>query len=152
LVPSSSRSPVYQAPGYRKKKWAVPGAGVDGHSGLAMNRHNKLIFWNGARFIHFFDPDTREWRLFDWIDEGPTIGSKVYSKWVWIPRYDLYVGYADYKSNVWVCRHPKERKGKIVNTTSDSWLRSDYGPNINVRSVQIFTGTIIFDVSAWSDA
>ena len=48
------------------KKWSVPGAGVDGHSGLAMTSDNKIITWDGASFIHIFDPDTREWRLFDW--------------------------------------------------------------------------------------
>jgi hypothetical protein len=109
---------LFTKPPVISKKWTAPGAGVGGHSGLAMTRDNKLIFWNGASLIHTFDPGTLEWRLFDWVDKGPKIGSRVYSKWVWVPRYDLYVGYSDYKSNVWVYRHPKERKGKRVNTVS----------------------------------
>ena len=83
---------LFTKPPIISKKVTAPGAGVDGHSGLAMTRDNKLIFWNGAGLIHTFDPKTLEWRLFDWMGKGPKIGSRVYSKWVWIPRYDLYVG------------------------------------------------------------
>ncbi len=123
----------------------MPGAGVDGHSGLAMTRDNKLIVRDGASFIHVFDPDTREWRLFDWKLNGPKNGVRVYSKWVWVPRYDLYVGYADYKSPVWVYRHPKNQKGKIVNTTSiQSYLKkAPSGDSVTVPPGIYRAGAII---------
>ncbi|NKB21373.1 MAG: hypothetical protein GKS01_12835 [Alphaproteobacteria bacterium] len=99
-------------------KHSVPGAGVSGYSGLAMMRDNKLIFWNGSDLIHTYDPQTRDWRVFDWGMQGPRYGFGVYSKWVRVPKFDVYVGYADHKIGAWVYRHPKKLKGTIVETNS----------------------------------
>ncbi|MBK20159.1 MAG: hypothetical protein CMM52_15105 [Rhodospirillaceae bacterium] len=109
------------------------GAGVDGFSGIARTRDDKLIFWNGASYIHTYDPETQEWRLFDWAGKGPKIGSRVYSKWVWLPRYDVYVGYADAKSSAWVYRHPISEKGKPVNTSSIQPLLKKAKPGETVK-------------------
>jgi hypothetical protein len=97
-------------------KLGKSGAGVTGGSGMALMPDGRLLFWDGGRMVHTYDPDSRNWTLFDWSGKGgPNYASaQVYSKWVHLPGYNLYVGYVNDRRGVWVYRHPDNATGVSV--------------------------------------
>lgn len=99
------------------RKITPPAPGIGGGSGLAIDDEGTLTLWNGGSLILRFDPDSKEWRLFDWKAEAPPYTNRpIYSRWVYVPALKVYVGYADFQRGIWIYRHPADRKGEPVNT------------------------------------
>lgn len=76
---------------------------------LAVNKDGKLILWNGRSGIYVLDPDSKDstWRLINWGRNGPDKGyGRVYGKWVYLEKEDLFVGLSIHTTGVWVYKHP----------------------------------------------
>lgn len=96
-------------------KFAPPAAGF-GIGGAV--RKGKIITWDGRNFIGEFDPETKQFSLFDWTGKKPGKGDgKVYSKWVYLPKEDVFVGVTDESTGILVYKHPDS--GGVRTTTVD---------------------------------
>lgn len=76
---------------------------------LAVNKKGKLVLWNGRSGIYVLDPDSKDltWRLMKWGRNGPDKGyGRVYGKWIYLEKEDLFVGLSTHKTGVWIYKHP----------------------------------------------
>lgn len=88
----------------------IPTPGLHGRS-LALNSDGTVFSWDGGHRILTIDPDSPEsdWKLFDWARAGPKSGNRrVYSKWYYVPKYDIFVGLSTHKTGVWIYKHPPD--------------------------------------------
>lgn len=101
-------------------------AGVSGGSGLAV-RNGMLYFWNGGRAVTTYDPDKKLWERYVEL-RGPKGSRRIYSKWIYLARYDVFIGVSSRgrEGDVWVYKAPKDsRRGKRVGTrTVASYINS----------------------------
>jgi hypothetical protein len=79
--------------------------GINGSSGIALHvPSGKLVFWNGGNQIVTFDPDHEKWQKFDFSSNGPkqdgSESSYIYSKWIYLPEFDLFAGYNDPRQGI----------------------------------------------------
>lgn len=80
---------------------------------IAFDKNGLLVSWDGGSNVYVFNPDEPEprWKLFDWGENGPPTGSRrVYGKWVYVSKYDLFVGLSVHTTGVWVYKSPIKSK------------------------------------------
>ncbi len=75
---------------------------------IAVASDKKLYSWDGTGNISVINPDDdRRWKTLDWGVNGPPVGnSRVYGKWVYLEKENLFVGLSTHKTGVWVYKHP----------------------------------------------
>jgi len=94
-------------------------AGLLPDPGMALMKDGRLLFWGSGRRTHVYDPERNKWTMHDFSGPAPRpISQGVYSKWVRLDKYDVYVGYADFRRGVWVYRHPVNDPGTDMGTKS----------------------------------
>ncbi len=105
---------------------------------LAANNKGELISWNGKSLITSFDPDSEKWRFFDWKNlGGPLLGdSRVYTKWRYIEKLDLFVGISRHDTGVWVYKHPKNIKWRTLDAASPQPYIDNAAPGSTVTIPQ----------------
>lgn len=83
---------------------------------MQLNNAGELISWSGHSLIASYSPEKDQWRVYDWKNEGgPQDGdNRVYSKWQYLPDYDLFVGISKHTTGVWVYKHPKDIAWKTL--------------------------------------
>ncbi|TVO73589.1 hypothetical protein [Sedimenticola selenatireducens] len=76
---------------------------------LAVAKDKRLYAWDGTSSISVIDPDgDRQWKTLEWSINGPPTGDgRVYGKWVYLDKEDLFVGLSTHKTGVWVYKHPE---------------------------------------------
>ncbi len=76
---------------------------------LAIAKDKRLYSWDGTSSISVIDPDgDRQWKTLEWGINGPPTGDgRVYEKWVYLEKEDLFVGLSTHKTGVWVYKHPE---------------------------------------------
>lgn len=86
--------------------------GFNGNIGAALHsRSGKLVLWNGERATAVFDPASSAIKVYE-NARSPAApsrgGSKgVFTKWLYIPEADVFVGYNNFRENVWLYRGPE---------------------------------------------
>lgn len=87
---------------------------------MQANNNGELISWNGTSLITSYSPEEDQWRIYDWKSQGgPQDGdSRVYSKWQYLPDYDLFVGLSKHTTGVWVYKHPTDIQWKTLKGSS----------------------------------
>lgn len=76
-------------------------------SGMAWHGPSgQLVFWNGGREVRLYDPVAGSWKILK-NPHGPAPGGKrPLAKWVYSPKYDVFVGLSDHKDGIWLYRLP----------------------------------------------
>jgi len=83
-------------------------ANVDHGKSLAIDNRGRILSWNGKSKIYSlaFDKKPPYWKEFNWGENGPQPGdNRVYGKWVYLPKDDVFVGLSSHKTGVWVYKH-----------------------------------------------
>lgn len=77
---------------------------------LVVAKDRKLYAWDGTSSVSVLDPDgERRWRTLEWGINGPPTGDgRVYGKWVYLKKEDLFVGLSTHKTGVWIYKHPEK--------------------------------------------
>ncbi len=99
----------------------------DGNSGELLHKYNakirhgkslaiavdgKLYSWDGISSVSVFDPDsTKRWKTLEWSLNGPPKGNaRVYGKWIYLNKENLFFGLSTHKTGVWIYKHPDNAK------------------------------------------
>ncbi|WP_156905180.1 hypothetical protein [Neptunomonas japonica] len=79
---------------------------------LAIANDGKLYSWNGTADVSVFDPDgDKVWRTLPWGVNGPLKGDhRVYGKWVYLEKEELFIGLSTHETGVWAYKHPNKPK------------------------------------------
>lgn len=88
---------------------------------IAFDKNGTLVSWNGGSKVYVFDPDEKEpaWKLFDWRGKGPYLGNgRVYGKWVYLDKYNLFAGLSVHKTGVWIYKNPTSAKPVSYSTNN----------------------------------
>lgn len=89
----------------------LPG-GVSHTSGLAVHeRSGKLVFWHGGSFTVTFDPDGRRWELNEHPTGPSAPDSTVYNKWIYLAEHDVFAGFQNSATGVYLYRLPASGQG-----------------------------------------
>lgn len=103
---------------------------------MQANNQGELISWSGRSIISSYNPEKDQWRVYDWKNEGgPQDGdNRVYTKWQYLPDYDLFVGLSKHTTGVWVYKHPKNLAWKTLTGDSPQALinRANAGERIQI--------------------
>lgn len=74
----------------------------------------RLVFWGGADKVITFNPDTGVWEAFDDRRRGIPGGHSIFSKWIYLPAFDVFAGYGDARRGIILYNLPKEGKGRTL--------------------------------------
>ncbi len=79
-------------------------------AGVAYNDRDKnLVYWSGDRRIFTFDPDSRDWTLFENHGGRAPTRSRPYSKFIYLKDLDVFAAYGRPNKGIWLYRLPKEK-------------------------------------------
>lgn len=115
---------------------------------VAINDRGQLTLWNGLNQIFTLDINqpNPNWMLHDWGEFGPQLGDrKVYTKWQYLKRHNVFVGISTHKTGVWVYKHPNNKSGVVFSNTKvqDLINNAKAGSIIKLPPGNYSTGLII---------
>lgn len=140
----SSHLGIYNMPTAARGSLATGMLPGQGSSGAL--RNGKIISWSGRNYVVEFDPDTKAALLFDWTGKKPGIGDgKTYTKWVYLPDEDVFVGASDESTGILVYKHPSSGGIPITDKTAQSYIDAapDTSGNNTVPDSYYASGIII---------
>lgn len=74
----------------------------------------RLVFWGGAAQVITFDPETGKWEIFDYKGQDIPGGHSIFSKWVYLPDFDVFAGYGDARRGILLYKLPAAGKGRAL--------------------------------------
>ena len=91
-----------------------------GQSGFAMDKRGHLVVWSGGPEVVRYDPEANEW-LAHLHADGPK-GIRVYTKWVYLPEVDVFVGISEWGDGPWVYKLPASGGSALATVTAQSFI------------------------------
>ena len=94
--------------------------GVRGGAGLAVDDAGRVFAWSGGHAVVRFDPDSGRWEAAR-SRTGPDSGT-VYSKWIYLPKEKVFLGYAHSTTGVWVYKPQKDGWQTLPTRSAQSYV------------------------------
>lgn len=139
----------WDSPGNSPAQYATKGNPA---KSLAITQNGRMITWNGKNIIQEFVPTSGDehWLEYDWAEGGPQAGdiSKVYSKWVYLPDEDVFLGISSEETGVWVYKHDWTAPGiRFADVSANSYIKSTADGNAITIPPALYSGGMFVNKS-----
>lgn len=94
--------------------------GVRPGAGLAVDGAGTVFAWSGGPTVVRYDADKNQWQA-SLSSTGPDSGT-VYSKWVFLPKEGVFMGYAKPTTGVWIYKPPKDGWQTLPERSAQSYI------------------------------
>ncbi len=119
--------------------------GEAGLAGMVYDEvHDRIVFWPGLRDVWSWEPGSKKWTQYiNTEGPAPTSGHQgIYSKWFYLPQFDVFIGMGDDSGGMWAWRMPEtvpvnserarlEEQGFQCSDEIYGWTCPDLGAQIN---------------------
>jgi hypothetical protein len=94
--------------------------GVIAGAGIAIDNTGGIYIWSGHPSVVHYEPETGRWSA-ALSKVGPDYGA-VYSKWIFLPKENVFLGYSFPRAGVWVYKPPKTGWTDIPTRSAQSYI------------------------------
>ena len=108
------------APTGAPQKISDPVFGAPSGAGIAIDGAGHLYIWSGATTVARYEPDTGKWYA-ALHRAGPDFRD-VYSKWIYLPKEKVFLGYSRPGSGVWVYKPPEIGWQEVHTKSAQSYI------------------------------
>jgi hypothetical protein len=94
--------------------------GAPSGAGIALDDAGDLYVWSGATTVARYRPETGKWYA-ALSPLGPDFRT-VYSKWIYLPKEKVFLGYSHPETGVWVYKPPKSGWQELPSRSAQSYI------------------------------